>query len=83
MLKQWSKSYFMLDEKNIIQQVYNSCTTPCQASKILPKELQHYSTDTKPETVGQFLNADVMEESNQKILVMRDNLTSYTDTIIL
>ena len=83
MHKQWTKQYFMLDEKKIIMDVYKSCTTPCQASKLLPKELHQYSTDTKPVKIGQFLNADVMEECGQKILVVRDNLTSYTDTFIL
>ena len=28
-------------------------------------------------------NADVLEEANQKILIIRKNLTSYTDSMLL
>ena len=83
MRKQFSRQYFMLDEAKILQQVYDSCDVPCQASKILPKEVLQFTTETKPEKVGQFFNADVMEESNQKILVIRENLTSFTDSLIV
>ena len=40
-------------------------------------------TETKLEAVGQFFNADVMEEAKQKIRVLRENLTSYMATIFL
>ena len=76
MRKQWSKRYYMLDEISTLQKVFNTCVTPCQASRILPKELLEYSTQTKPDKVDQYFNADVLEESTQKILVIRENLTS-------
>ena len=50
------------------------------AGKILPKELPNYNTTTKPSKMGEFYNADVLEEAGQKI---RENLTSFTDTAIL
>ena len=83
MRKQFSRQYFMLDEVKILQQVFDSCDVPCQASKILPKEVLKFTTETKPEKLGQFFNADVMEESSQKILVIRENLTSFTDSLII
>ena len=83
MKKQWSRKYFMLDEVSILQKVFDSCETPCQASRILPKELFNYSTQTKPDMIGKYFNADVLEESGQKILVVRENLTSFTDTMII
>ena len=83
MQKQFSKQYFTLDQQMIIKQVYDSCTFPCQAMKIIPKETLLYSTTTIPEFVGQFFNADVLEESKQRILVIRENLTSYTDACLI
>ena len=83
MKKLFSKQYFVIDQMNLIQKVYDTCSYPCQAMKILPKETLQFSTSTKPDYVGQYYNADVLEESNQKILVIRENLTSYTDACIV
>ena len=83
MRKQFSRLYFMLDEAKILQKVFDSCDIPCQASRILPKEQLQFSTSTIPDKLGQFFNADVMEESSQKILVIRENLTSFTDCLII
>ena len=83
MLKQFSKHYFTIDQSNLIKKVYESCIYPCQATKILPKETLLYSTTTIPESVGQFFSADVLEDYKQRILVIRENLTSYTDACII
>ena len=37
MLKQFQKSFFMLDEKSILQKIYNECDYPCQAPEYYPK----------------------------------------------
>ena len=83
MKKQFSRQYFMLDESKVLQKVFDTCDVPCQASRILPKEILQFTTETKPAKLGQYFNADVMEESSQKILVIRENLTSFTDTLII
>ena len=83
MMKQFTRRYFMLDESKILQQVWNTCDVPCQASKIIPKETMEFRTETKPDKLGKYFNADVMEESGQKILVIRENLTSFTDSMFI
>ena len=45
MRKQFSRQYFMLDEAKVLQQVFDSCDVPCQASKILPKEILQFTTN--------------------------------------
>ena len=40
-------------------------------------------TETKPDKLGEFFNADVMEESGQLILVIREDLTSFTDSMLI
>ena len=79
----FARQYCILDEKNILQSVYDTCDVPCQATRILPKETLKFATETKPEVPGNFLNADVMMESKQKVLVVRDNLTSFTQTTLI
>jgi len=44
---------------------------------------KNYSTQTKPDMIGKYFNADVLEDSGQKILVVRENLTSFTNTMIV
>ena len=73
----------MLDEISTLQKVFNTFETPWQASRILPKDLLQYSTTVKPEVVGQYFHANVLEEAGQKILNVRENLSSFTDAIIV
>ena len=73
----------MIDQVKVLKSVFDTCDYPCQASRIWPKEALTYSMQTKPSYVGQFFNADVLEESKQRILVLRENLTSYTDATII
>ena len=73
----------MLNAKQTLQLAYDNCTYPCQASRILPKESLSYSTDTKPTRLGECFHADVMVEGGQKILVVRENLSSFTDTLLI
>ena len=73
----------MLEESQTLQKVFDTCEVPCQASRILPKEVLNFKTETKADRLSQYFNADVMEESGQKIFVIRENLTSYTDSMII
>ena len=79
MLKLFNQQFFTLDAVPVIKRVTESCEYPCQAMKTIPKESLSYSTNTKPATAGSHLNADVLVDFGQKILVVRDNLTSFTD----
>ena len=44
---------------------------------------QNYQTETKPERAGVFFNVDVLQESGMKILVLRENLTSFSETMFV
>ena len=73
----------MLNVEKVIARVMDSCEYPCKALKHIPKETLQYQTETKPEIAGTFFNADVIQNAKQKILVMRENLTSYTDAMLI
>ena len=83
MLKQFNRSFFMLDALEVIQKVTRRCEYPCEAMKKVPKETMEYHTETKPEVAGVYFNADVLKESCQNVFVLRENLTSYTETKII
>ena len=80
---QFTSQYMILDQKKILQAVYDSCDVPCQATRLLPKETMTYNTETKPTSPGTYLNADVMVEAGQKILLVKDNLTSFSQSAII
>ena len=82
LLKLFNRQFFALHIQQLIKQVTDACDT-CAAMKAIPMETLQYSTPTKPSTVGSFFNADVLVESCQKILVIRDNLTSFTDAMFV
>ena len=83
MILKFKRQYFMLDEKKILDRVHDTCEYPCRAKLRLPKEVMEYNTETKPDTLASYFNADVMEESGQKILLLRENLTSMTATTFI
>ena len=60
---QFSCQYIIMDKKETLQPVYESCDYPCQASSILPKEAMKYTIETKPTTFRGFLNTDIMVEA--------------------
>ena len=80
MLKQFNRNYFMLNAMEVIKEVTERCEYPCKAMKKLPKETFEYQTETKPDEAATYFNADVLKESGQKIFVLRENLTSFTET---
>ena len=83
MNKLFSRHYYILDQVKILKEVWESCDVPCQASRLIKQETMSFNTETVPEVVSSRFNADVIEESKQKILVVRENLTSYTTAAII
>ena len=73
----------MPDADNVIKKVTDNCEYPCLAAKTVPRETLSFTTETKAYTAGVFFNADVLVDSGQKILVIRDNLTSFTDALFV
>ena len=83
MLQKFDREYFMLDRVRILKETWEACEYPCQASRIIPKEVEEYSSNTKPESIGTHFNADVIKESCQTIFLLRENLPSFSVTSII
>ena len=79
MLELTKRKFFIFDIKKVAQEVFNNCIK-CMADKKIRPMITNLETQTRAECPGTFLNADVLKRNKQKILVLRDNLTSFTQT---
>ena len=77
LIKVFGRYFFALSSTRIIEEVTNSCNT-CLALKKAPRELLEQTSSDPPDHPGSSLAADVICRTGQKILVVRDTLTSYT-----
>ena len=82
-MKMFNRQFYKLNAEEVISKVAQACVYPCQAIKKIPKEAYDYQVETKPTIAGTFFNADVLQEACQKILILRDNLTSFTDAMVI
>ena len=83
MLKTFNRKFYMLNAEKVIAEATDACEYPCRAMKQLPKETLEFQTETVPKKPGIHFNADVMQEAQQKILLIRENLTSFTDAMLI
>jgi hypothetical protein len=79
MLELIKRKFYFFNQKNLAQTVYDNCLQCASRKKISPA-IVSLETQTKPSKPGEFCNADVLVRNKQKILVVRDNLTSFTQT---
>ena len=77
MLKVFNRHFYAISAARIIDEVTNSCNT-CLALQKSPRELFEQTSSLPPDHPGRCLAADVICRAKQKILVVRDTLTSYT-----
>jgi hypothetical protein len=73
------RQFFLFNSKQVCQEVFNNCIQ-CQAGKKISPNMLSFENQTKPSHAGTFFNADVIKRNTQKILMLRDNLTSFTQT---
>ena len=75
--KVFNRYFYALSSMKVIEDVTNSCNT-CLALRKAPNELFEQSSSSPPSHPGSSLAADVICRAGQKILVVRDTLTSFT-----
>ena len=73
------RKFFFFNIGKLTETVFNNCLQ-CTARKKLSQEIVKLETQTKQSKPGEFCNADVLLRDKRKILVVRDNLTSFTQT---
>lgn len=79
--KLFDRHFYAVGSSDTVDEVVNSCNV-CNSLKKIPREL--FSQSTSATTVpGKKLSADVMRRAGQKILVVRDMLTSFTAAALI
>ena len=75
--KAFSRHFFALDSDKHIKEVTSVCPQ-CAAVKEIPEAMIPESTDPPPSVIGGRFAADVIRRWSQKILCIRETVTSYT-----
>ena len=75
--KAFNRHFFALDSEKHIKEVSRVCPQ-CAAIKEIPEAMIPESTDPPPLVIGGRFAADVIRRWSQKILCIRETVTSYT-----
>ena len=79
--KHMNRHFYCIAMAKVINNISSSCTT-CSRLKVLPKEVQHGSTQLN-KTFGKHFSADILVEKGQHIIVCREKLSQFTFSQIL
>ena len=77
-----TRDFYALNLNSAIEDVTDNCHR-CAALRPVPSCLVEQSTSDPPDAVGVSFAADVMRRCKQTILVLRENITSYTTSRII
>jgi hypothetical protein len=75
--KAFARYFYALNLDKAISEITKSCHI-CASLKEIPKAMIEETTEDPPLTVGGTFAADIIKRCSQKILVMRETVTSYT-----
>ena len=82
-LKQvFTRGFFCLDLSEKAKCVSEQCFT-CAALKNIPAAYHEQSTSVPADTIANKFSADVVRRSSQFILLVREDITSYTDATLV
>ena len=75
----FNRMFWAIHTKQSIKDVISSCQT-CLSTKLFPRSMLEFNTETKPDCISSHFAADVLVK-NGKFLILREVLTSHTSTI--
>ncbi len=82
LIKLFDRYFYGISYTTVIEDIVHSCTH-CNSLKPLNKELFAQTSTASPTTPGQQFAGDVIERVQQKILIVREVLTSFTSASII
>ena len=74
--------FYALDLDSNTEAISSACDT-CTSIRKVPHHLAEQSTSDPPPMMGFNFSADVINREKQKIVIVRENTTSYTSTCLL
>ena len=82
-LKQiFSRAFFRLDMDTKARNIVENCHT-CVSLKPIPTNYHKQSTSAASKTIASKFSSDVIKRYSQNILVVREDITSYTDAVLV
>ena len=82
MEKVLERSFFILDMHATVSEVVNNCHA-CASLKNVPSHLTKQSTSIDIDRIGSLFSADVMKDNGQFIMIIRENISSFTVGMII
>ena len=82
MKKLYARYFYAYEPGDVFEQITSNCKI-CQSNRVLPKEIKHFSSVTKPSSPGTIFVIDVMNRAKQSIIVCRDAFSDFVTTAIL
>ena len=78
----FNRAFFALDSEVAIARVSDSCHT-CKSLEQVPSMFREQSTSAPPDRIGSWFSADVIKREGQLIMLIRENVTSYSDALFI
>ena len=78
----FNRAFYALDSDAALTRVYDSCHT-CKSLQKVPSQFRQQSTSIPPDRIGSWFSADVIKREGQLILLVRENITSYSDAVFI
>ena len=82
LLNIFNRAFWGLGALEAAEAVLQSCHT-CVSLKKIPSHFTQQSTSAPPECIGIKFSADVIKRERQKILLVREYVTSFTDAVVI
>ena len=80
--KAFNRGFFALNIDKACDETFKSCHQ-CMSLIKVPSTFIEQSTSEAPEFIGSRFSTDIIKREGQKILTVRENITSYTDALII
>lgn len=78
----FSRAFFALDVDSLAKKVVDSCHA-CAALKKIPSAFHKQSTSVPASIIGVRFSVDVVKRYSQNILLIREDISSYSDATII
>ena len=76
------RAFYIINADSLVTSTTQACST-CSALQKFPRHFTEQSTGEPPAAIGISFAADVLKCEKQVILVIRENVTAYTEATII
>ena len=82
LMRVFNRFFFTLNLDKAVKRISDSCHQ-CSSLREVPKAMKKESSDDPPSHISQKFAADVIKRNSQLILVLRESVSSYTQSVLI